>query len=112
MSAELFVHPQTVSYRVGRLRDLLGGAVLATTSDGRVLGQVGQVIEPVIRPLGFDWTIGVGLISLFTVLIASVKATAAEHLAVSVVPPASDFARASGEDPSSTSVVLGIRAWF
>ena len=23
-----------------------------------------------------------------------------------------DFARAAGEDPSSTSVVLGIRAWF
>ena len=24
VSAELFVHPQTVSYRVGRLRELLG----------------------------------------------------------------------------------------
>jgi ferrous iron transport protein B len=31
--------------------------------DASLLGQVGQTIEPVIRPLGFDWTIGVGLIS-------------------------------------------------
>ena len=30
---------------VARLRDLIGGAVLATTSDGRVLGQVGNVGE-------------------------------------------------------------------
>ncbi len=28
-----------------------------------VLGRVGHVIEPVIEPLGFDWTVGVGLVS-------------------------------------------------
>ncbi len=28
-----------------------------------VLGQMGKVIEPAIRPLGFDWRIGVGLVS-------------------------------------------------
>jgi len=28
-----------------------------------VLGQAGQVIEPVIEPLGYDWKIGVGIIS-------------------------------------------------
>ena len=26
-------------------------------------GQIGRVIEPVIKPLGFDWKIGVGLVS-------------------------------------------------
>ena len=31
--------------------------------DASLLGELGQAIEPVIRPLGFDWTIGVGLIS-------------------------------------------------
>lgn len=30
---------------VARLRDLIGGAVLATTSDGRVLGEVDDVGE-------------------------------------------------------------------
>ncbi len=31
--------------------------------DDSFIGRMGQIIEPVIRPLGFDWTIGVGLIS-------------------------------------------------
>ena len=30
-----------------------------------VLGQMGQVIEPVIEPLGYDWKMGIGLISSF-----------------------------------------------
>ena len=28
-------------------------------------GRLGRVIEPVIRPLGFDWKIGIGLVSSF-----------------------------------------------
>jgi ferrous iron transport protein B len=31
--------------------------------DASLLGRVGQTIEPIIEPLGFDWTIGVGIIS-------------------------------------------------
>ena len=31
--------------------------------DDSLLGQMGQTIEPAIAPLGYDWTIGVGLIS-------------------------------------------------
>lgn len=31
--------------------------------DDSALGRIGQVIEPVIEPLGFDWRIGVGIIS-------------------------------------------------
>ena len=27
------------------------------------IGQIGKAIEPVIKPLGFDWTLGIGLIS-------------------------------------------------
>jgi ferrous iron transport protein B len=29
-------------------------------------GQLGRAIEPVIRPLGFDWKIGIGLVASFT----------------------------------------------
>jgi ferrous iron transport protein B len=29
------------------------------------LGQAGQVIEPLVRPLGYDWKIGVGILSSF-----------------------------------------------
>ena len=28
-------------------------------------GRIGRFIEPVIRPLGFDWQIGIGIISSF-----------------------------------------------
>jgi ferrous iron transport protein B len=28
-------------------------------------GQIGHIIEPVIRPLGFDWQIGIGILSSF-----------------------------------------------
>lgn len=31
--------------------------------EASVLGQMGQVMEPAIEPLGFDWRIGVGLVS-------------------------------------------------
>jgi len=30
-----------------------------------ILGNMGQVIEPVIKPLGYDWKMGIGLISSF-----------------------------------------------
>ena len=29
------------------------------------MGQVGQLIEPVVKPLGFDWKIGIGLVGSF-----------------------------------------------
>jgi ferrous iron transport protein B len=31
--------------------------------ENSIIGQVGHVIEPVIRPLGFNWKIGIGLIT-------------------------------------------------
>jgi ferrous iron transport protein B len=37
----------------------------ATSLEQSFGGQVGKAIEPVIRPLGFDWKIGVGLIGAF-----------------------------------------------
>jgi ferrous iron transport protein B len=45
-------------------------ATLDAEEDGERLrnsygGQLGQAIEPLIRPLGFDWKIGVGLVGAF-----------------------------------------------
>ena len=31
--------------------------------DNSYIGQIGKAIEPVIRPLGFDWKMGVGILS-------------------------------------------------
>jgi ferrous iron transport protein B len=39
-------------------------------------GQVGKAIEPVIRPLGFDWRIGIGLVSSFAAREVFVSSTA------------------------------------
>ncbi len=44
-----------------RFRDAASGAALRHS----FAGMLGQVIEPAIRPLGFDWKIGIGLISSF-----------------------------------------------
>jgi ferrous iron transport protein B len=33
--------------------------------ENSVAGRIGQFVEPVIRPLGFDWQIGIGIISSF-----------------------------------------------
>jgi ferrous iron transport protein B len=46
---------------VSRLDKELAGAVLR----GSFAGRVGAMIEPLIRPLGFDWRIGLGLITSF-----------------------------------------------
>jgi ferrous iron transport protein B len=41
--------------------DAIGGDLLA----GSVLGQAGHAIEPLVRPLGWDWRIGIGAIASF-----------------------------------------------
>ena len=40
-------------------------AVAAAQSEYSFAGRFGHAIEPVIRPLGFDWKMGVGLVSAF-----------------------------------------------
>ncbi len=41
------------------------GAMPAEQVAHSYAGQIGQAIEPVIKPLGFDWQIGVGLVTSF-----------------------------------------------
>ena len=38
-------------------------ATVAEQQENSYIGQVGKAIEPVIKPLGFDWKLGIGLIS-------------------------------------------------
>ena len=40
-------------------------AVAAAQSEYSISGRLGHFIEPAIRPLGFDWKMGIGLISAF-----------------------------------------------
>lgn len=42
-------------------------------------GQLGKIIEPVIKPLGFDWKIGIGIIASFAAREVFVSALAVVH---------------------------------
>jgi ferrous iron transport protein B len=53
---------------------------------------LGQVIEPAIRPLGFDWKIGIGLISSF----------AAREVMVSTMATIYNLESGSGNDASAS----------
>ena len=44
----------------GATSDLAGAALRQSYA-----GQIGQWIEPIIRPLGFDWKIGIGIVTSF-----------------------------------------------
>jgi ferrous iron transport protein B len=45
--------------------DMADNAVDAAQSEFSFAGRFGHAIEPVIRPLGFDWKMGVGLVAAF-----------------------------------------------
>jgi ferrous iron transport protein B len=45
--------------------ELVSNAVAAAQSEYSFAGRFGHAIEPLIRPLGFDWKMGVGLVSAF-----------------------------------------------
>ena len=36
---------------------------VAEQQENSYIGQLGRAIEPVIKPMGFDWKLGIGLIS-------------------------------------------------
>ncbi len=55
---------------------LPAGATATQRLNHSFAGQVGRAIEPVIRPLGFDWRIGIGLVSSFAAREVFVSSTA------------------------------------
>jgi ferrous iron transport protein B len=63
-------------------------------------GRAGHVIEPLIRPIGFDWQIGIGLISSF----------AAREVFVSTMGVVFN-AESDGEDTKTLQHALGAARW-
>jgi len=51
--------------RAGELRLAAGRLTAQNSLQHSFAGRIGHIIEPVIRPLGFDWQIGIGIISSF-----------------------------------------------
>ncbi|HEY5571351.1 MAG TPA: ferrous iron transport protein B [Bacteroidales bacterium] len=69
-----------------------GYETAAAQQESSYIGQIGKMIEPAIRPMGFDWKLGIGLISG-----AGAKELVASTLCVLYAnnddPEATDFAR-------------------
>ena len=51
--------------RAAELRDTADRLTAQSSLQNSFAGKIGHVIEPVIQPLGYDWQIGIGIISSF-----------------------------------------------
>ena len=51
--------------QAAQLRDTAGHLTAQNSLQNSFAGKIGHVIEPVIAPLGYDWQIGIGIISSF-----------------------------------------------
>jgi ferrous iron transport protein B len=57
----------------------INGLEAAAKVENSLGGQMGKLIEPIIKPLGFDWKIGIGIISSFAAREVFVSALAVVH---------------------------------
>ncbi|RQV97361.1 ferrous iron transport protein B [bacterium] len=58
---------------------VVSGREAAAKVENSLGGQMGKLIEPVIKPLGFDWKIGIGIIASFAAREVFVSALAVVH---------------------------------
>jgi len=73
MDYEAMVQEAGDSFRAGEITEpqleqqtaRLGGALAAERMEYSFAGRIGKSIEPVIEPLGFDWRLGIALVSGF-----------------------------------------------
>ena len=84
-------------------------------------GRAGRLIEPVITPLGFDWRIGIGLISSFAAretiistlsIVYNVGERADKKSAVSLVDAMRNAKRADGSPVWTPLVALSLMVFF
>jgi ferrous iron transport protein B len=84
-------------------------------------GRAGRLIEPVIRPLGFDWKIGIGLISSFAAretiistlsIVYNVGESSDKKSAVSLVDAMRNAKRVDGSPVWTPLVALSLMIFF
>lgn len=84
-------------------------------------GRAGRLIEPVIRPLGFDWKIGIGLISSFAAretiistlsIVYNVGQSSDQKASVSLVDAMRNAKRADGSPVWTPLVALSLMVFF
>ncbi len=84
-------------------------------------GKIGHVIEPVIRPLGFDWQIGIGIVSSFAArevivstlaIVYGVGEDAAEHNRGSLYDSLRHATRSDGLPMFNTATCLSLLVFY
>jgi ferrous iron transport protein B len=84
-------------------------------------GRAGRLIEPAIRPLGFDWKIGIGLISSFAAretiistlsIVYNVGQSSDQKASVSLVDAMRNAKRADGSPVWTPLVALSLMVFF
>ncbi|MCB1218895.1 ferrous iron transport protein B [bacterium] len=114
-SAESMLSGEQLELRMEEIDSLQSGEMLR----GSIAGKLGQAIEPVIRPLGFDWKIGIGLLASFAAREVFVSTMAivynvgeADETSVSLMDAMRNEKHASGERVYSPLVALNIIIFF
>lgn len=109
--------PQTVGSEQG----LNGSDAASEQIQNSFAGRAGRLIEPVIRPLGFDWRIGIGLISSFAAretiistlsIVYNVGESPDKKSAVSLVDALRNAKRADGSPVWTPLVALSLMIFF
>ena len=84
-------------------------------------GKIGHVIEPVIKPLGFDWQIGIGIISSFAArevivstlaVVYGVGENAAEQNRTSLYDKLRHATRSNGAPVFSTATCMSLLVYY
>jgi len=68
-------------------------AVKAAQSEYSISGRLGHFMEPALRPLGFDWKIGIGLVSAFAAREVFISSMGIVYSVGDIDPDSSDTAR-------------------
>jgi ferrous iron transport protein B len=109
--------PQTLGSEQG----LNGSDAASEQIQNSFAGRAGRLIEPVIRPLGFDWRIGIGLISSFAAretiistlsIVYNVGESPDKKSAVSLVDALRNAKRADGSPVWTPLVALSLMVFF
>ncbi|HZS44914.1 MAG TPA: ferrous iron transport protein B [Blastocatellia bacterium] len=84
-------------------------------------GQIGRLIEPAIKPLGFDWKIGIGLISSFAAretlvstlsIVYNVGPSESKEASTSLIAAVRDAKRPDGTPAWTPLVALSLMVFF
>ncbi len=103
------------------LRNTAGQLTAQSSLENSFAGKIGRVIEPVIKPLGFDWQIGIGIISSFAArevivstlaVVYGVGENAAEQNRTSLYDTLRHATRSNGAPVFTTATCMSLLVYY